>query len=150
MEENSKEKESTHVRDRFKMDPPANAWNLLDAELERKQATIYRQRGNRFKMLSIGLALLLVSFITYYYLSPVQQTAIGNANAKSNNSSVNTDKNENNNNLLTGSDSKIGVSPPQAVPVAKGGLGTRNNGRFPIVPRSSSLHNNTQRTVAER
>lgn len=113
MEENiNKEKESAHVRDRFKMDPPENAWNLLDAELERKQASIYRQRGNRFKMLSIGLALLLVSFITYYYLSPIHQEVTGNATTKSNNSSVNADKKENNNKLLTGADSKIGLSPP--------------------------------------
>jgi opacity protein-like surface antigen len=54
----------------FRMEPPANAWNRLDADLEKKRALIYKQRGDRFKLLSICLVLLLTSFVAYHYLSP--------------------------------------------------------------------------------
>src|SRR5258708_26914682 len=71
MEENKDiNKLSPLAKKTFRMEPPADAWKLLDADLERKRTIIYKQRGNRFKLLSIGLALLLISFVTYHYLSP--------------------------------------------------------------------------------
>jgi len=67
------------LKDSFRMTPPADGWSRLDAELEKKQAGMYRQKANRFKWLSILLALLLLSFVSYYYLipsrSPSHQTA---------------------------------------------------------------------------
>lgn len=64
---NNIDKDLKQLRDRFEVDPPENAWNLLDTDLERKQATMYRQSRNRFKLLSILLALMLISFVTYYW-----------------------------------------------------------------------------------
>ena len=70
--ENNKniDKELQQLRDRFEMNPPENAWNLLDADLERKQAIRYKRSRNRFKTLSICLALMLLLFITYYCYYP--------------------------------------------------------------------------------
>ncbi len=58
----------------FKMNPPVDAWNKLKAELQGKKAVIYKQRANRFKLLSITLALLLFSFTTYYYVTSSNET----------------------------------------------------------------------------
>src|SRR3569832_1827122 len=58
------------LREKFQMEPPENAWSRLNAELEKKQAMASKKRGNRFKLLSIALALLLISGVIYYYLSP--------------------------------------------------------------------------------
>src|SRR5438874_8685142 len=56
----------------YEMKPPDGAWNSLDAELTKKQAIIYKKRADRFKLLSLTLALLLLSFITYYSVSLIQ------------------------------------------------------------------------------
>jgi len=50
------------------MTPPARAWNSLDAELSRKETLLYKKKANRFRLLSIGLILLLVSFVAYHYI----------------------------------------------------------------------------------
>src|SRR5258706_7613651 len=71
MEENKDiNKLSPIAKKTFRMEPPSNAWNRLDADLEKKQALIYKRRGDRFKLLSICLVLLLTSFVAYHYLSP--------------------------------------------------------------------------------
>jgi len=68
-------------RERFKMDPSEDAWKRLDADLERQRALRFRQRGNRFKMLSIGLALLLVSILAYNYFTPDLSNPVSNSKA---------------------------------------------------------------------
>src|SRR5258706_1052188 len=71
MEENKDiNKLSPIAKKTFRMEPPSNAWNRVDADLEKKQALIYKRRGDRFKLLSICLVLLLTSFVAYHYLSP--------------------------------------------------------------------------------
>jgi hypothetical protein len=75
MKEKDSKKSSQLLKESFSMTPPADGWSRLDAELERKQAVVYRQKANRFKRLSILLALLLLSSISYYYLSPSSSTS---------------------------------------------------------------------------
>ncbi len=67
------------LRDRFKMNPPDDVWKKLDADLERQRTMLYRDRGNRFKMLSIVLALLLVSFVSYFFLSTNRFNSVGDS-----------------------------------------------------------------------
>ncbi len=56
--------------DQFEMPPPKNAWASLDAELDRKQAVLYKRKAYRYKLVSIGLSLLLISFISFHYFVP--------------------------------------------------------------------------------
>src|ERR1041385_2031332 len=65
---------SRSLIEQYEMKPPEGEWDSLDAELTKKQATIYKKRANRFKILSIALALLLLSFIIYHYFSPIRET----------------------------------------------------------------------------
>ncbi|HYV90252.1 MAG TPA: hypothetical protein VE978_00645 [Chitinophagales bacterium] len=65
---------SRSVIEPFEMNPPAGAWDALDAELTKKQAILYKKRASRFKLLSITLALLLFSFIIYHYFSLTQDS----------------------------------------------------------------------------
>ena len=68
MKENKdSEKVLRSVFDDLKMDAPENAWNKLDAALDKKQALIYKKTATRFKLISIGLALFLLSFMTCHY-----------------------------------------------------------------------------------
>src|SRR5580700_3254524 len=73
-EENNITKEAQSVKDSLEMNPPENAWNRLEADLDRKQILIYKTRTNRLKWLSATLAVLLVSFIVYQYLIPYRNT----------------------------------------------------------------------------
>ena len=68
------EKVSRIVFDNFKMDAPDNAWDKLDADLDKKQAVVYKQRANRFRLLSIILLLIIFSFTTWHYLIPASTT----------------------------------------------------------------------------
>ena len=68
------EKVSRTVFDNFKMDAPENAWNKLDAELDKKQARVYMQRANRFKLLSLLLLLIIFSFTVLHYLNPTSSS----------------------------------------------------------------------------
>ncbi|HUM46877.1 MAG TPA: outer membrane beta-barrel protein [Chitinophagales bacterium] len=69
MDENKDlEKVAREVLNDFRMDAGDQAWNRMDAELNKKQAVLYKQNANRFKMLSAILALFLCSFITCHYL----------------------------------------------------------------------------------
>ena len=71
MEENKDiEKVSRAVFESLKMDAPDSAWDKLDADLDKKQAVVYKQKANRFKLLSISLALFLFSFMTCHYIAP--------------------------------------------------------------------------------
>jgi hypothetical protein len=75
------------LAEKFQMEPPADSWSRLNAELDYKQGLAYRKRGNRFKMLSIVLALLLISGVIYYYVSiPYRYNltaAVDNSNTRS-------------------------------------------------------------------
>ena len=73
------EKVSRSVFDNFKMDAPDDAWSKLDADLDKKQAVVYKKRANRFKLLSIVLLLIIFSFTTWHYLI---QTSSSNKLAK--------------------------------------------------------------------
>ncbi|MEO8085611.1 MAG: outer membrane beta-barrel protein [Bacteroidota bacterium] len=64
------EKVSRTVFDNLKMTAPDNAWEKLDADLNKKQAVVYKQRANRFKLLSIALLFIIFSFVTWQYLVP--------------------------------------------------------------------------------
>ena len=68
------EKVSRNVFDNFNMDAPDNAWDKLDADLDKKQAVVYKQRANRFKLLSIVLFLIIFSFTAWHYLIPTSNT----------------------------------------------------------------------------
>ncbi|MEI6816000.1 MAG: outer membrane beta-barrel protein [Bacteroidota bacterium] len=59
------------------MEPSENVWNQLEAELERKQSLIYKKSATRFKLLSLGLALLLLSFLAFNYLMPTRESGKG-------------------------------------------------------------------------
>src|SRR5438128_1250972 len=74
MEANRKNSELEQRRDKFKLDPPEDAWSQLNAALDKEQADMYRQKSNRFKWLSITLALLLISCISYYYFIHQEHT----------------------------------------------------------------------------
>jgi opacity protein-like surface antigen len=67
------------LRDRFKMNPPEDAWTKLDADLERQRAMQYKQRGNRFKLLSLCLAVLLISIVAYNYLMTDHSTLLSDS-----------------------------------------------------------------------
>ena len=85
MEENNNiDKDLQQLRDRFEMNPPENAWDLLDADLERKQAIMYKRSRNKFKVLSICLALLLVPFIAFYCNYTASTTLLNTKNDYSN------------------------------------------------------------------
>ncbi len=56
--------------DQFEMDPPKKAWTSLDAELDKKQAVLYKRKAFYYKSISIGLSLLLGSFIAFQYFVP--------------------------------------------------------------------------------
>src|SRR5258706_3016157 len=120
MEENKDiNKLSPIAKKTFRMEPPSNAWNRLDADLEKKQALIYKRRGDRFKLLSICLVLLLTSFVAYHYLSPfghadttpnvVQKTLPDNHN-NTDNSTSNVQREFNN--IATASNSDHKTVPP--------------------------------------
>ena len=68
------EKASRTVFDKFRIDAPDNAWDKLDADLDKKQAVVYKQRANRFKRLSIVLLLFIFSFTIWHYLIPSSTT----------------------------------------------------------------------------
>ena len=68
------EKASRNVFDKFRIDAPDNAWDKLDADLDKKQAVVYKQRANRFKRLSIVLLLFIFSFTIWHYLTPTSTT----------------------------------------------------------------------------
>jgi hypothetical protein len=85
MNDNNISKTIQSLRDRFKMNPPDEAWTKLDADLERQRAMRYKQRGNRFKLLSVGLAMLLISIITYNYLMSSHQSLLSDASVTKNN-----------------------------------------------------------------
>ena len=68
------EKVSRAVFDNFKMDAPDDAWGKLDADLDKRQAVVYKQRANRFKLLSIALLFIIFSFVTWQYLVPTSTT----------------------------------------------------------------------------
>jgi len=53
----------------YTVPPPPKVWSSLDAELARKQATLYQQKANRYKWLSIALLFLFASFVAYHFLS---------------------------------------------------------------------------------
>ncbi len=78
MEDNKDiEKVSRTVFDNLKMDAPNNAWEKLDDDLDKKKALFfYKQRANRFKLLSIALLFIIFSFITWQYLAPISSTKI--------------------------------------------------------------------------
>ncbi len=136
MEENKNiNRGSSDLRDKFKMDAPENAWSLLSAELERKQAIRYKQRGNRFKLLSIGLALLLVSFITYYYLGSSDHAGKP-GNATNNTVAV---VNDAGTKPLTNNKHQADNTSGNKTLVSKGRLGTRNMEHSAPVPRSLSV-----------
>ena len=56
--------------EQFKMNPPANAWDALDADLSRNESAMHKQKLIRYRLLSAILALLLISFIAVQYLLP--------------------------------------------------------------------------------
>ncbi len=62
------EKVSRTAFDNFKMDAPDNAWAKLDADLDKKQAAVFKLRANRFKRLSIVLLLIIFSFTAWQFL----------------------------------------------------------------------------------
>ena len=68
------EKVSRSVFENLKMDAPDDAWNKLDADLDKKQAVVYKKRANRFKLLSIVLLLIIFSFTTWHYLIPTSSS----------------------------------------------------------------------------
>jgi hypothetical protein len=78
-ENNNISKSIRSLRERFKMDPPEDIWNKIEVELERQRALKYRQRGNRFKLLSLILALLLFSIITFNYFAPDKSKTPGSS-----------------------------------------------------------------------
>jgi len=146
MGENNIHKESEHVRDRFQMEPPENAWNLLDAELEKKQASMYWQRGNRFKWLSIGLALLLVSSVTWYYI-------VSNHAGKSSKEIANTVAAPTVNNTEVSKSSSadkaadVNKTADNKTLDSKRGLGAWDPGHSSLVPRSSSIQTNHTKQI---
>ena len=64
------EKVSRTVFDKFRIDAPDNAWDKLDADLDKKQAVVYKQRASRFKWFSIVLILIIFSYVAWQYLMP--------------------------------------------------------------------------------
>ena len=68
------EKVSRTVFDKFRIETPDDAWDKLGADLDKKQAVVYKQRANRFKLLSIALLLIIFSFVTWQYLIPTLTT----------------------------------------------------------------------------
>ncbi|MEO6168108.1 MAG: outer membrane beta-barrel protein [Chitinophagales bacterium] len=70
MEENKDiEKVTRIILKDFSMDAGEHTWSRLDAELDKKQAALYKKRANRFKLLSACLGFFLCSFITCHYVS---------------------------------------------------------------------------------
>lgn len=70
MDENKDlERVAREVLNDFRMDAGDKAWNRMDAELNKKQAVLYKQNAKRFKMLSVILSLFLCSFITCHYIT---------------------------------------------------------------------------------
>src|SRR5437868_4173418 len=65
----------------MKMDAPDAAWSMLDAELSKKQALLYKKSANRLRILSILLMLLLISFVTYHF-SATSKNSTGKINVK--------------------------------------------------------------------
>ena len=136
------------------MDPPESAWSRLDADLERKQAGMYRKRGNRFKLLSLGLGLLLLSSVAYYYISPINNNNNNNKSAvRSHDSSrwlnnlrdstikVAPNLKDETDNKFSTNNNHVSSNHEEGAPVSERGLGTRNTAPLAVVPRSSSTGN---------
>ncbi|CAN5635185.1 hypothetical protein BH11BAC2_BH11BAC2_26410 [soil metagenome] len=68
------EKVSRSVFEDFKMEVPDHAWDRLDADLNKSQAVVYKQKANRFRLLSIALLFIMFSFVTCQYLIPTSTT----------------------------------------------------------------------------
>lgn len=60
---------SRSALENYKMNPSPEAWDALNADLSVKQPLVHKTKTKRFMLLSTGLVLLLLSFITFYYLT---------------------------------------------------------------------------------
>ena len=56
--------------EKFEMAPPEKAWTSLNAELDAKQAVIYKKKAYRYQLISISLSVLLISLIAFQYFAP--------------------------------------------------------------------------------
>lgn len=71
MEENSEiDRLARKASELLKTNVPDSSWKRLEAELDKQQAMRYKKQTGRFRLLSICLALLLISFMFYHFLVP--------------------------------------------------------------------------------
>ncbi|MBK9733280.1 MAG: PorT family protein [Chitinophagaceae bacterium] len=101
MEENRDiEKVTRTILKDFRLEAGEHTWSRLDAELDKKQAALYKQRATRYKLLSACLALFLCSFITCHYISrstldaPSSVAAIEKTNIHGNATETSANKND--------------------------------------------------------
>lgn len=60
------------------MDPPGNAWDLLDEALDKKMALKNKSTFNFRNAMVIGIILLLISGVTYFVVSPKKNSGLVN------------------------------------------------------------------------
>ncbi len=77
----------------LKMDPPDNAWDLLDAALDKKMALENKGGFNARKVIVIGIILLLISIATYFVVSPKKNSGLVNNIEKKEIPSIKNDNN---------------------------------------------------------
>lgn len=61
------EKVTRTVLENLEMEAGDRAWERLDAELNKRQAALYKRKANRFKLLSAGLAFFLLTVVTCHF-----------------------------------------------------------------------------------
>jgi hypothetical protein len=142
--DNDIDKRRQDLRDKFQMEPPEDAWRSLDAELEKKQVLFDKQRGNRFKWLSIGLALVLMSIVVYYYVSTTYQSNLVADISKNNDTSVNNNKREVSSKPLAINNSEVRNASGRTVLNPVGGFRTQSSEHSSDVPGSLSVHEQNQ------
>ena len=81
----------------FEMTPPKKAWTSLDAELDKKQVTLFKRKAFRYQLISITLSILLLTFITFQYFVPTNYSKNSYSNLL-----LKKDKNKEIANTLTG------------------------------------------------
>jgi len=66
----------------LKMDPPENAWSLLEADLDKQAALMKGNTSRAFLFTLIGIALSVSAILTFFYLNPIKVSSLAMNNEK--------------------------------------------------------------------